>query len=732
MRIPMGNFGQGATTAPLQRTRLPGGRDQVGAAVEQAAGQAGAVADGLQRVRISEDEALARAKAANAASAYDIDRNQVIADVGDRLARGEDYTQAGQMYEEGMSKLQPPQVKGLFGASAEAYNGSIENSKRAGLAQVANLANKARRDDGQKQFEIAIDLAGKAAGQPGADIGAINDRLRKSEDFFIQGFGLDKSVTSKAIQNRIDNNWTNQASGRFNATHDDIAGLTALQNDLTSDSGVYADKLDAEKRNAMALKVGSRIDVLQGKADRERDKADVLANRALTQIDQQVSTGVPATMEQWTSWSEPFRDASPELKADFQKRIQDEKEVQSVLRMPIDQQVKEVAQRQAKLASEGGDMHTINNTKRLSAAVDANVKLMTENPLQFLASREAEPVEPLDLTALGDESREGVIAAQLERRAGLVDSLRKTKGDAVQMRVLLPGEAQVLSAALAKQTPAQQVSLFGNLRRLAGTDATYKAIMQQITPDQPVQALAGMIYAEQRNQVVQGAGLSRSAKTANAGDVARLMLVGNAMLDKAKDVKAEDGNPSPFPMPAPKKFDAAFATAVGSAFAGRPAAYGIAVQAVRAYYVGKAAQEGNLEADIDDTTLGEEVTKAVEAVLGAPVSVGGTDVFAPWGMQEDEFRSKLEQAWGGTSADLPAPLSHDFDDYALQQRSGNSYYLIAYGSFVKGKGGNPVVLDLNSLPTQPSVNGAQEWGVDRTRQPTWQEFRDWRGGAGGL
>lgn len=735
-------------TIPLGRYAQPNVRSQVGngsapvasdGRAQAAAGLAGAIqgasnlAQNIAEQNYQQDQMLARAKAANASAEYGLQVNAAYADVADQLKRGADYTKAGELYDNAIRDIPMPEVQGLNPSTQEQFNGALRMAQQQGRLKVASAATSARRDDGQRQFSTAIDLSGKIAGQPGADVEAVNSRLRSLEETYVNGFGLDRSATSKAIQNRIDGNWTNQAAARFNTGHDDIASLRQLEADLTTNEGYYADKLDAEKRNAMALKVGSRIDALQAKAERDAAKVDNTAQRALDQIDRQVASGVPGTMEQWSAWSETFKAASPEMKQEFQNRIDDEKEVQAVLRAPIAQQQAVVAAKNATMMTQGASVREQANIKRLSTAVEANVKMLTNDPLQYLAAREGEQIQPIDLQAMADPSQQGAIAAQLEQRATLIDGLRKTKGGQVKTRLLMPNEAEALSTLMKNQTPSQQADMFGHLRTLAGNDSSYKAIMAQITPDNPVLSLAGMIYAEQRNQVINSGGLFHSATTATAGDVARTILAGNALVNKPAIAKETDGKPSAFPMPKNTEFDADFASAVGTTFAGRPGALEVAKQAVRAYYAGKSSEKGDLTGELDTKRLQE----SVRAVLGTPVDYGSTEVFPPWGMDEDTFRSKMDQAW--LAVELPDGFPTDIDEYGLMNRSGSSYYVVDNGSFVIDANGNPVTVDLNNIPDQnEKARKRQEQsglgqGPDTSRMPSGQELmQNWKGGARGL
>jgi len=101
------------------------------------------------------------------------------------------------------------------------------------------------------------------------------------------------------------------------------------------------------------------------------------------------------------------------------------------------------------------------------------------------------------------------------------------------MKPLLPQEAQMLSQALAGGTPRDQVQIMGNLYRSAGDGAVYQGIMQQIAPDMPVKALAGMIMAKQQDLTLQTHWFKPN-EVVSSGDVATTLLEGEQLLNKAR------------------------------------------------------------------------------------------------------------------------------------------------------------------------------------------------------
>lgn len=673
-QIPLGEFDRPRVLSRTGASRpdLSGTMDAA-RAIEGAGRTAMAVGERVaqaeeRRIAEAEQQAelLARAKAANAVAEYRLQIDAAAEDVADQLRRGGDYTRAGELYDEAVGRIEPPTIEGLPPHALEAYQGGIANSRTAGRLKVDGSIVQARRDDGQTQFNRLLDALGKSAGQPGADIESINAQARASIPLF-RAFGLDGSTVDKAVQSFEDRNWSNQALQRYNGLTDDPAGLQALFHDLTDGEGFYAGKLDADKRTVIAARVQNRLDVLAGRAERAADKLDATAERALLAMDEQFATGVPATAEQWAAWSEIFTEASPERREQFQQRIAEEQEIQGFLRQPIDQQLQGLQARQAKLYSEGGDKRAISNFNRIKSAVEANVKLLTEQPLQFAQARQGEEVPELDLSALTDPAAARDLGQVLQARAGIVDGLRKQYGHQVQANLLLPQELQIASQVIQSLPPQQRGEIFGQLRRAAGSDSTYTAVMQQLAPDAPVLSMAGMLHL-------------RNPKAA------ALVLRGEALLNP------QEGSKATMPrMPKQADFDYELDRRVRDAFRGREDAYAVAADSVRAAYAGAVAADGDLSGELDVKRL----RNVIRAVLGETEDINGRGrVFVPYGMDPDEFEDKVESAWEAALPRLPEGMPAEFSRYGLQQAGDGTYYVTAGRMFVTDANGEPLILEV--------------------------------------
>lgn len=683
-KIPMGNFGQGATTAPVAHTRVSGqGLDAVSRAVGDLASTGMQLASRYQHQQDEEAEGLARAKAANAQLDYELQVDNATRTMEDDVATGSvPYAEAQNRYQEAIGKIEVPTIAGLPEPLQLAYSRGIERTKAGGAQTMERAVRSARRADFKGQFDAALDKLGKISGMPGADISAVIERARAFAPLAQQA-GLDQAVVSKRLQDFSDAAWTTQATQRAIFGREDAGQLKQLEHDLSAGDGYYADKLDPEKRNALLSQVMIRQQSLQDRAERTADRADAKAQRVLDQIDRQIASGVPGTPDMWTSWAGVFTDASGEMKQQFNERVLSEREVQEVLRMPADRQAAYLQAADAELMTKGGTVTRKQNLDRTRAAVESAQKQLKETPLLFNASREGGEVEPLKLEALADPTSAWEVGAQLQERAATIDAMRKRYGSDVQMAVLLPQEAKALAETMKKATATQQVDMLAQLRTATMDDKVFSAVMQQLSPDEPVVAYAGTLPP-------------RMSK------VAITMLEGNRLLQGKGDNK--------FPLPPEKEFRDEFARITGSndkvngMFAGNPEAANTAMQAVRAYYTGQSSAEGDHSGEVDTERLQEAIT----AALGEVANVNGkSPVLVPLGMSSDEFEDRAEQAFiqAARAAGYPEYVVNNFERYGLTQVGGRTYVVTQGRDLLKDSDGQSLVIIIgsNSGSNSPSI-----------------------------
>lgn len=630
---------------------------------------------------------LARAKDANNYLDHQVAVKQLEQTYKEKIAAGEvPYEEAQAKFSEDAAKIPAPTPLSRGPLAAENLNRGIARNIQGATFGVGESVNAARDKDLQSQGVLQLDSLGKLAGLPEANIDSVN----KQADLvapLLRRSGLSEVQVTRTLQDFKDKNWLNQATQRTMQSRQSLPELKQLEHDLTAADGFYAGKLDTDKRNAVLNQVITHRIQLENRLQINADRRDAQGERALAQIDQQIASGVPATAEMWSDWGQTIQGTSSAPQ--FQERQDDEREVQGVLRQPVEQQIKFVQDKEQSLLSEGGTLREHANLARMKSAVQANVKQMQEAPLLFNASRTGTDVQPL-------QSLEGPDAqAEIDHRMVTLAAMRKQYGANIPIRPLLPQEVDTLKASLDKATPKDQAETFGHLRQSFGDDEAYRGVMQQIAPDAPVKAMAGMLSAKQAQLTTQTHWF-KPDEIAHSGDVAATLLQGEALLDPTKGQKSEDGKPKlNLYLPETKTLQADFQDQIGNAFAGRQGAAEVAFQAVKAYYVGRAVQTGRLAANSTDIDSGL-VKEAITATLGTVSSFNGQgQVLAPWGMDKSTFADRAHQSFldeskrRGISLEVANSLA---SHVGLRNAGDGTYYVTQGRNFLYDAHHQPIVI----------------------------------------
>ncbi|WP_323994701.1 hypothetical protein [Aeromonas hydrophila] len=446
------------------------------------------------------------------------------------------------------------------------------------------------------------------------------------------------------------------------------------------------DLIPADKRAQIKMQAEDHLEVVrlrnQQRAEMAASRAEANAGRVIGQINAQIVSGIPATEEMWRDWGRQV--AGTPLQSEFNELAKQEVNIQKVMRLPYDQQVAFVNQKTAELQTSGGSVTEANNLARLRRAIDANGKMLTNEPLNYFQQRLGGNVQPLDMNSPD-------LPAVLNDRVAALHGMQSRFGPTVGMKPLLPEEAKQLSASLEKMTPEEQSQLFGTLHSAMGDDQAYVGAMQQIAPNSPVRALSGILAGKQRSMTVDTYPLRRwkPDDVVTSGDVAKTLALGEQILNKSKSEKSQDGT-SRFPIPKQEEFKLALDQYLGSAFAGQPKSYELAAQAVKSYYTGAAAQSGDISGQIDNSLM----KKAIRATVGDVVDFNGTKTIAPWGMPGDAFEELAKQK-------IESALS--FDPQAkgisgaltLRQARDGIYYVMQGQQFKYGPDGKPMMINFN-------------------------------------
>jgi hypothetical protein len=371
-------------------------------------------------------------------------------------------------------------------------------------------------------------------------------------------------------------------------------------------------------------------------------------------------------------------------------------DVQAAKTLPVD---KQAAFLEARRPQPSDPLYAIKADKyqKLAQAIDAQNKVRADDPVAWAGANKFADVQPLNF------NDRAAFAAELTKRQGVASTMSTMFG--TKPALLTKAEQATLSAGFNNMTTPQKLDYLKTMRGAVSGDA-YRGLVQAIAPDSPVTAVAGGIMAETNNNTIAG-GMIGSDKVYRPDVVAGLILEGEQLLNPNKAAKAQDGTGKMLPMPPDKDMRQAFADQMGNSFAGNATRADITFQAVRAYYAGKSARDGDVSGNFDSGRMKE----AIEAVTGGATEINGKgSVLRPWGMSEpyfkDQAKKKFDQAiaangytkgmfdqWGAFGLEMMGdPAGNGRDLYLV--KNGNSYLF--------GKDGRPMVLDLTQAPSMMS------------------------------
>lgn len=329
-------------------------------------------------------------------------------------------------------------------------------------------------------------------------------------------------------------------------------------------------------------------------------------------------------------------------------------------------------------------------TKRfamLAQAADQVNKQRSEDPAQYALSNGIGGSQPLDFS---DQKKFG---DGLAARAGVAATMQDTYQTPFAM--LSKAEASTMNRGFQTMTTQQRLGYLGTIKDRVTDPFAYRAVLQQIAPDSPVTAAAGMILSKQKPVVVKG---MFSDTVYSQQDVAGLMLEGESLLNPNKASKEQDGKGRVLPMPPEKDLRSQFNSFVGRAFAGSPMVADFSYQGVKAYYAGKSAREGDVSGVIDSGRLKE----SINAVIGGVSNINGKgEVVRPWGMSESAFRDGAQREFNSamSASGLKGTQFDNFGVYGLESVGGDSYLVrTGSGSLLNPKTGQPIVLNLGDRP----------------------------------
>ncbi|MGH8387634.1 MAG: hypothetical protein ACRESJ_19460 [Pseudomonas sp.] len=685
--IPLGNFATPRVQQDVAQNRVMtlDTSAQARASQQAAATVQGAALDVLDQ-QTKEDRALSRVKASNALIDRESQVKTIATDLDEQMRTGKlSYDKSEEAYNTAVSKLPALETPGLDEAAQGEIGNSLKRIQIGGLDRVREASAKGRIASAQSDLVARMDMLGKDAAMPGANVDQINARM-DAEDIDVAGrLAFGEAWTSKK-QEFKDSNWTTHATQRVIESRENLGSLQQVEHDLTAEDGFYAKKLDPEKRNQLLNTVSGRIFQVKEHQQRQAEMREMKAERILTQMDRQAATGIPPTPADQQRWKAGLSGTS--AAGEYNTRIGEMNEVQNLLRQPIAVQQQYVDQKRLQMTKTGASVSEQANVTRLQTAIDNNTKLLRDNPLTFNAMRTGVDVEPLDVSSITTPAGQAKLGEQIAHRFDVVNSVRKAYGPEVARSPWKPEEQQMLSSLLTQADDGTKLQLLGAIAAASPTGSDYAAAIKPLAADQPITVLAGMAQF-------------RNLKGEDGTNVPQTLLAGSKVLaDKST------------PMPKDNLFREAFDEHVGNALTPGTPQREQAYLAYKSLYAGMAGPKGVKHDGAQPEIDSDLAEQAVALATGGIAERGGAKVVKPYGMSDKAFGKTVDIELVGLAQRSKLPIGQ-LEDMPLSPVPGKegSYYLLNAGRVQLDPATNePMVVSVRGTP--PSIRKAVDFGKD--------------------
>lgn len=329
------------------------------------------------------------------------------------------------------------------------------------------------------------------------------------------------------------------------------------------------------------------------------------------------------------------------------------------------------------------------------AAADTRYKLMQEAAANVVKQRQEDPIAYAQKTGMApmqplDGKDAQTIQTQMKERSGVAIAMHNKYGTPIAM--FTKGEAEAIGNRLKDMGIDSKMAWINTLRSSIPDPELYKAALQQIRPDSPVTAMAG-VFMGMQGQMTEDHWFTQD-EVIKPQEVAEKLLKGEALLNPPKEAGKEDGTVSKYPMPSEKDLMSTFNEYVDDAFRNMPQQYNEAYQAYRAFYAAETSEKGQPSTDTD-TTAAE---KAVKSVIGTVVDYNGNGtVIAPWGMSDADFNSAVQTKWNefAKSQGYDERQMSALNNYGLMPSdTAGKYYVTSGNMIARDKNGKLIVLDI--------------------------------------
>mgnify|MGYP000016366251 FL=1 len=674
-RIPMGNFGT-VIAQPAPTVRIPAAAfDDGGSGAQKLGDTAMQVGVSLIDDQRRQDDALMRARAANAAIDREMAVDQLGREIEEEVTAGRlHYSKASETYKQRVAALPGDKFDGLSPVDAENYSRSLKRIDFKGEKHVETVTAKAKTADFRAQTDGILDKLGKQAGLPGTDMAALTGQIDAMDEIGRSAYG---AAWEKRKQDWKDNSWDARLNQQAISVRNDLNGINALQQQLT---GEYADKLDSNRRNTLVARLDGYKTSLIQRAEAASARADRAAERHLKKAEAEFNT-FQSLADKGTTIDPTYIDVVLQKTAGtpYQQAVanvaKQAQENGGIASRPIYEQQAELDRIDAQIAKTGRTPELDKRREQLQKIVRGSQSDLKDNGLRAGLERGViADMAPLDV------STPEAIAASIPKRIEQAEAVGAWAGKPGSPKPVSPfdsNEAEQIRNMLETLPPKQRSEAVSTIARSVGPRLAGAVAEQLDKQDKPL-ALA---FA-----------MAGSQTTTNRFTSELILKGAQAMKDGAvmKDDKKVTG------------WKASIASAVDGAFANEKAAS--AVKDAAYYIAAGIAQENG------GSVSSSEIKRAVRLAVGGDIiERNGKKLPIPAGMEAGDFEKRLQgipkgdilkQAPGGKVRVAGAEMS--VEEFATSI-PGQELAIVGPGRYAVIVKGRPVVNDKG----RPIIVGVQ-------------------------
>lgn len=672
-QIPVGNLGFRGMDRQLKPRVDAAAMTAPARALEQVGGTVMNIAADAIDVREREETANDRLTAAKFSLDYEQKAQEVSTNIVDRLNRGElkDEDEAREAFQVELGALDSIEMPKIRPAVAADLQFGLSEAKAKSGDRIEGVLRQSRVNRAEATYAGLLDGMGKEAANPAADLSLIGQRIEMAAEQAVAG-GMARDRATALAQTAKDNTWYQHGNERLIRGKSSMQALNQLEQDLSTDDGLYREKLDTDRRNTLLNQVLNAKDRLQAKAEAATAKRETKAAGSLEKMRQVIASGFPVSDELRQKVAAETRGTRHEV--DYREALQEERDVATFLRQPVAKQQKFLIDAERSLRAGGvSDPKELALLGRLSTTFNNNIKRMGDEPMEWNEARGGDPMPRITMADLSRPDGLQQLGATLEDRVSTLRATKQQFGDVVGSRPLFREEAAELGAALKAMSPSVRARSLGQLAKMVDDPVAFQGIVKQTLGDDPVSYAAGL---------ANGFNFHTSAgrKVGDLIEQGALVLRDKSVIVPSKGA-ADDGS------------RAFFNQEAGDAIPPGSQQRDVYYQSALAIYAKIATEEGALGKELDKRIF----RRAMQIATGGIHEVRGQKIVAPrYGMAEEDMVDALNLSLR-QAADANGLDYGDLLDMKLvpDDRRPGRYFLMQDGmNYQPGKDGRPLSIEV--------------------------------------